>query len=492
MHALTPTKLRLGATSTLAAIVIMAALFLHGAAEANTQPPPQPSNPMALLIAGPDQEPQVRISWDAPDEGTVTSHKVSRNDGESFDAAGGATTYSDQAIEPGMNYSYTVTAQSDAGDSPASDPVAASVPPSPSMPGGFTGTLATLAASDETPTVTLTWTASTVPEAAACETAYPVDGYTITRTSGEDTAQVGSPGNGDTSFTDNTADFGTKYTYRIHSHSAIGASPTAEVMVAVPTRPVEPPTGLTASITDPFDGNISLSWNAPEEGPAITGYMVFRYLGEDPYEGTGTPTTLDEQATQTVLVDATVLVGVTYSYIVMARSADKFSLPSNTASIEAPAAPSGLTATAGDGAIDLSWPAPAGTTGSYRTGRQEQNGAWEDLADTTATTHSDTTAQGNTQYVYRVQHRNAHGDSAWTQSDPVTLVLVPGSPTGLTATASGNNNVLAWTAPNTPAIDGYRVRHRTGDGEWAILAGDLGEDVTGHTHRDAAADVPHH
>ena len=253
-----------------------------------------------------------------------------------------------------------------------------------------------------------------------------------------------------------------------------------------------PPTGLTASISDTFDGSISLSWNAPEEGADIIGYLVLRYLGTDPLQGTDIPVILDELATGTMLVDSTAEAGVTYSYIVMARSADNVSLPSNTASIEAPAAPSGLTATAGDGAIDLSWPAPVGTAGSYRTERQEQNGAWEGLADTTGNTHSDTTAQGNTQYFYRVQHRNAHGGSAWTQSDPVTLVLVPGSPTGLTAAASGNNNVLTWTAPDSPFIDGYRVRHRSGGGEWSILASDLAGNAAVYTHQDALADMTHH
>ena len=52
MHTSTPTRLKLAATTTLAAIVIMAALFLHGTAAANTQPPPQPSNPLADVITG--------------------------------------------------------------------------------------------------------------------------------------------------------------------------------------------------------------------------------------------------------------------------------------------------------------------------------------------------------------------------------------------------------------------------------------------------------
>ena len=480
------------ATAVLATFIALLAVTGYQVASAQgEQLPPPPQNSMAHLIAGPDQEPQVRVSWDAPDEGTVTSHTVSRNDGESFAALGGATTYGDRAIVPGAVYSYTVTAQNAAGSSPASAPATAQVPQAPSIPGSFAGTVDEVTAADMAPTVTLTWAPSTVPEVSSCETAHPIQGYNITRSSGEDTTELGSTGSGDTSFIDNTAAFGTGYTYRLHAYSAIGASPTAEVKVTVPTRPVDPPTGLTASINDPFDGNISLSWDPPAQGPGITGYLVLRYLGTDPYQGTDIPTTIDELATGNTLVDETPEAGIIYSYIVMALSTDNASPPSNTAVIEAPAAPSRLTATAGDSAIDLSWSAPlAGTAVSYRIERQEQNGEWQNLAATTATTHSDTTAHGGTTYTYRVQHRNAHGGSAWTRSDPVTLVLVPGSPTGLTAAASGNNNVLTWTAPDSPFIDGYRVRHHQGDEEWITLASDLAG--TTYTHQDALADVTHH
>ena len=472
-------------------IALLMVIAYQGTAAAQGQPPPAPQNPMAHLIAGDGQDPQVRVSWDAPAEGTAASHTVSRNDGQISVVPGGATTHSDRAIVPGATYSYTVTAENAAGSSPASATATASVPPAPSMPGDFAGSEAEPAASDETATVTLTWTASTVPEAAACENAYPLTGYTITRTSGEDRAELGLPGSGDTSFTDSAAAFGTEYTYRIHAHSAIGNSPTAEATVIVPTLPVEPPTGLTASITDPFDGNISLSWIAPEEGADITGYLVLRYLGADPYPGTDIPFILDELATATMLVDSTAEAGVTYSYMVMARSADNVSLPSNTASIEAPAPASGLTAAAGDGAIDLAWTAPAaGTPGDYRVERQPLNGEWKNIADTTAASHSDTTVQPNAAHRYRVQHRNQHGGSTWTESAEVMLLAVPGKPTGLTAATGGNDNVIAWTAPGSPFIDGYRIRHRSGDGDWRILA----EEVTGagYTHRDAAPDITHH
>ena len=66
-------------------IALLAVIAYQGAAAADGQPPPAPQNPMAHLIAGDGQEPQVRVSWDAPAQGTAASHTVSRNDGENFE-----------------------------------------------------------------------------------------------------------------------------------------------------------------------------------------------------------------------------------------------------------------------------------------------------------------------------------------------------------------------------------------------------------------------
>ena len=461
-------------------IALLAVIAYQGAAAADGQPPPAPRNPLAHLIAGDGQEPQVRVSWDAPTQGTAASHTVNRNDGHGFSALGGATTYSDRAIAPGTAYSYTVTAENAAGSSPASGSATASVPPAPSAPGDFAGSVAEPQATDETATVTLTWTASTVPEAASCETAYPLTGYTIVRSGGDRETELGTADAGATSFTDSTAAFSTDYTYRVIAQSAIGASPASETLVEVFSQPVLPPTGLTASIADPFDGSISLSWTAPSEGADIVQYSVHRYLGPDPYEGTDIPVTLFVPAPQTSVVDDTAEAGVTHSYLVIAHSAFNVSLPSDTAAIEAPAPAYGLTATAADGRVDLAWNAPAaGTPGDYRVERQPLNGEWTNIADTTAPSHSDNTVPPNTAHRYRVQHRNQHGGSTWAESGEVTLTAVPGKPTGLTATTGGADNVISWTAPDSPFIDGYRVRHRTGDGDWRILA----EEVTGASSR---------
>ena len=57
-------------------IALLAVIAYQGAAAAQGQPPPAPQNPMAHLIAGDGQDPQVRVSWDAPAQGTAASHTV--------------------------------------------------------------------------------------------------------------------------------------------------------------------------------------------------------------------------------------------------------------------------------------------------------------------------------------------------------------------------------------------------------------------------------
>lgn len=462
----------------LAAVAIIVAVAHQGNATANTGPPNTPANPLAHLIVPDGEDPRVRISWDA--DTSATGYTITRGDGHQFESPSQATTYSDHTVEPGEAYSYTVTAANAQGSSAASETAAASVPPAPSTPGDFAGSVADPSAADEHPTVSLSWTASTVPAAAACATSYPLDDYVITRNNGDDSVEVATPDSSDTSFTDDTAAFGTTYTYRIAARSAIGSSTAAETTVVIPARPVEPATGVTASIADPFDGAISLSWNAPAVGPDVAGYQVLR---DD--------AVLVDNQDGTSYSDDTAEAGVLYSYAVKTRSADNISAASSTASIEAPAPPSGMAATAGNEAVELSWSAPAaGTVVGYRIERQTNGEEWASLADTTATSHSDSSATSNVEYRYRVQHRNAHGGSTWTESNSVTLIAKPGPPTGVAATVDGNDNVITWTAPADSVVDGYRVRHRTGDGAWTTIAD--AATATSHRHTDTQADVTHH
>ena len=477
--------------AVVAATAILLTVIHQGNATAQNSPPEEPANTLAHLIVPDGEDPRIRVSWDGSDAG-ASGYTITRGDGQTFQADGTETTFSDHSVEAGAAYSYTVTANNDQGTSPASAEASASVADAPSAPESLAAAVMESTATDETASVTLTWTASSVPPVEQCDTAYPLTGYTISRSDGTDEVELGTTGADTTSFNDPNAAFSRNYTYRVAARNAIGTSPAAETAATILSRPILPPTGLTAAITDPFDGNVSLSWTAPAAGPEIAGYLVLRYDGADPYTGNAIPTTLAESATETTLVDRTTIAGSTYSYVVIALSADNLSLPAESTAIEPPAPPTGLTATAANGTIGLFWTAPdAGTIGTYQLERQPQSGEWALLADATETSHNDNTAQDNATYAYRVQHRNNHGGSTWSQSQPITLVVAPSAPTGVSATADGSNNVLTWTAPDSPFIDGYRVRHQT-DSDWATLANDVASDSLTYTHQDAAADVTHH
>ena len=361
-----PARPWVAAATVVAAVAILLTVLHQGDANANTGPPDTPGNPLAHLIVPSNETPASGVSWDAPDTPVSGyTHHQNRRPGVPSRRRGHHFQTTRCSQEP-----RTPT------PSPPTAPMAPAhplnqrpqdVPDAPSAPGNLTGAVAEPEATDETATINLTWLASTVPAPDQCDTAYPLTGYTIVRSDGDQETDLGTAEAGATSFNDSTAAFSTNYTYRVAARSAIGASTASETSVSVFSRPVLPPTGLTASMADPFDGNVSLSWNAPTEGATIIDYLVLRYLGADPYEGTDEPTTIDGLGTQTSLVDATASAGVTYSYIVIARSDANVSPPSDSVVIEAPAPASGLTATAGDGAIDLSWSAPAaGTVATYR------------------------------------------------------------------------------------------------------------------------------
>ena len=487
-----PARPWVAVAAVVAAAAILFTVLHQGNATAQNSPPEEPANTLAHLIVPDGEDPRIRVSWDGSDAG-ATGYTITRGDGQTFQADGTETTFSDHSVEAGAAYSYTVTANNDQGTSPASAEASASVADAPLTPQSLAAAVAASTATDETASVTLTWTASSVPPVEQCDTAYPLDGYTISRSDGTDEVELGTTGADATSFIDPSAAFSRNYTYRVAARNAIGTSPAAETAATILSRPILPPTGLTAAITDPFDGNVSLSWTAPAAGPEIAGYLVLRYDGADPYAGNAIPTTLAELATETTLVDSNVNAGSTYSYVVIARSADNVSLPADSAAIEPPAPPTSLAATAANGTIGVSWTAPdAGTIGTYQLERQPESGEWAHLADATETSHYDDTAEDNETYTYRVQHRNDHGGSTWSTSDAVTLVVAPSAPTGASATASGSDNVLTWTAPDSPFIDGYHVRHRTGDGDWASLADNIAAGTVTYTHQDAAADVTHH
>jgi len=134
-----------------------------------------------------------------------------------------------------------------------------------------------------------------------------------------------------------------------------------------------------------------------------------------------------------------------------------------------PSAPTGLTATAGNASVSLSWTASAGAT-SYNVYRGTSSGG-ESTAPIatgiTTTTYSDTGLTNGTPYFYEVAAVNSAGTGPLSNEASATPEgAAPAAPTGLTATAGSASVSLSWTA-STGATTYNVYRGTTSGGESA-------------------------
>ena len=472
-------------TRRLTAAILIAALAatLWGvqlaAAGAAGNPPASPENVLAHLIVPQEGEPRIRVSWDPPAGGQPTGYAITRSDGAAHDVAATATTHSDYNIIPGTSYTYTVSARGDGTTGPASGPATVAVPAAPSAPGELAAEAPAPALQDTSATVSLTWKPATAPQADRCAEHFPVTGYTVHRTAGDDEELLAALGPDDGEYTDADAGFGTGYSYRVTATSGLGNGPASTVNITTPARPVGTPAALTASINqDGFDGTVSLKWEAPAEGPAPTGYRVSRAAGSSEAE------TLVDNHPGTSFKDDTAEAGVSYSYTVQALTADNTGPQSDAAVIEPPAPATSVTASVESGTVNLAWNAPAkGKADTYRIQRMPADGEWTQVAETADTGHTDDTAPADNTYTYRVQHRNSYGGSQWANSNSVTILGVPPKVTDVAAAVSGNDIVVGWGSPSTDTVDTYEVSYGAKDSEDRDQAS-VTAPATSFTHSD--------
>jgi len=125
------------------------------------------------------------------------------------------------------------------------------------------------------------------------------------------------------------------------------------------------------------------------------------------------------------------------------------------------ATPTGLAASAnGSSQINLSWTDNSPDEDGFNIERSPDGSSWAPLTDVAADVeaYADTGLDAGTSYYYRVRSFNAGANSSWsnTASD-TTDDVPPANPTGLSATANGQNQVdLAWTDASDNE-DGFRI-----------------------------------
>ncbi len=206
------------------------------------------------------------------------------------------------------------------------------------------------------------------------------------------------------------------------------------VYSGTPTAPAAP-TGLTATGSN---AQVALSWTASS---GATSYNVYRGTASGGESATAVATGI----TTTSYTNTGLTNGTAYYYKVAALNASGTSAQSSEASATptsgVPAAPTGLTATAGNALVALSWTASSGAT-SYNVYRGTASGGESATAiatGITTTSYTNTGLTNGTAYYYKVAALNASGTSAQSSevsATPAASTLTIGIACGGTAAYS--------------------------------------------------------
>ena len=221
------------------------------------------------------------------------------------------------------------------------------------------------------------------------------------------------------------------------------------------------PTGLTATAGN---AQVSLAWTAVS---GATTYNVKRGTAS------GGPYTTKSSPSTTSFNDTTVTNGTTYYYVVSAVNAygesGNTAEKSATPTLPIPAAPTGITATAGDTQVSLSWTASANAT-SYHVKRSTTSGSgYTQVGAPTTASFTDTGLTNGTTYFYVVTAVNASGESSnSTEANAKPAVALPD--VTITVDPSTTHSISPWIyginfyggVPNAP----HATMDRAGGNRW--------------------------
>ena len=401
-------------------------------------PPAAPTNLVATANIG-----SVALTWTAP-TGAV-SYRILRSttSGFGYTLAGtsGTASYTDTSVIDGTTYYYVVSASSGSCNSANSAQVLATpacTPPS---------TPTNLVATPGNGQIVLAWTASTGGAIL----------YQVLRSAktGGPYAIVATPTS--TGYTDAGLTNGTTYYYVVNaSNGSCSSANSAEL----PAVPVCTPPSVPAITATPGDSQVVLSWTA-STGGAVS-YVVSRgTVSGGPYA------TVVANPTGTTYTDKTVVNGTTYYYVVSSNNGTCLSANSAVFSAKpvaacAQAAPIGVTATAGNQRVTLTWTAATGAI-SYNVGRSATSGTgYTSVGTVTAptTTFVDTDpmlADGTTYYYVVSASSGACTSLNSSEVHATPACVLPAVPTGVTATADNSNGRITVSWNTVTGATAYTV-----------------------------------
>ncbi|MFG3094854.1 fibronectin type III domain-containing protein [Streptomyces sp. NPDC048202] len=246
------------------------------------------------------------------------------------------------------------------------------------------------------------------------------------------------------------------------------------------------PTGLTAAY-DRGTAKATLRWTRNKEMD-LAGYRVYRRAsGSSWTKVSGSPL-----LTSPSFVDAPPVTGQTFFYELRAvdkagrESTGSADVSATTVDRTAPTAPTGLTATDGQGGVALAWqPVPGAAKYTVFRRQHTEPGSPEapvtQLATVSSPSWTDPTAAERTGYTYYVSAADAAGNTSATRAT-VSATRddhAPAPATGVTAVFKpGTGIVVSWARSTSDDVERYDV----------YRDGHLYTDVSGSTYTDVTAE----
>jgi titin len=252
---------------------------------------------------------------------------------------------------------------------------------------------------------------------------------------------------------------GQTYSFTVAAHNSAGIGHNSSAIHSIPYGVPDAPTGLAGALAN---GKITLNWTAPvfDGGRAIDYYVVYQDGAALPYHLTGPSTII-----------AGLVNGQQYSFTVSAHNLAGLGTQSTLVTAmpslapSAPSAPTALLTNAGNARASLTWTAPTNNgSSSIDYYIVYQDGI--DIAHPSSTSHVVTGLTNGVSYSFKVAAHNTAGTGPQTSSASATpsalttILTVPNTPTGLTASPGEGQVSLSWTTPDSDggaAIDFYIV-----------------------------------
>ena len=409
---------------------------------------------------------QVMLSWVLPSGGAeVTDYEYEQDFSGTWISTGSTDTdYTVRNLTNGQPYTFRVRAANSAGASAASA-ASPSVTPA-TVPGAPTGLGATV--SDQR--VDLIWTAP------ASNGGQSITDYEYEQGGSGTWISTGSTA---TSYMVHNLTNGQLYRFRVRAVNSVGAGAASAASPNItPATEPDAPTGLSATVSDQ---EVDLIWTAPA---ANGGAPILRYEYELDFSGTWTST----GGTATSYTVTGLTNGQFYWFRVRAVNRVGAGLASSsqsatpTATVVAPDAPFGLSATPGNRQVMLSWVQPSGGAAlTHYEYEQDGSGTWTSTGGK-APSYTVTGLTNGQFYTFRVRAVNSAGASAASGSRSATPTTTePEAPESLSFTPGDQQVTLRWRAPTNDG--GEPITHyeyeQDGSGTWISTGGT----ATSHTVR---------